>query len=288
MLKLAVDNEIQDVDLIKGFTRELLIRQGLKRNTIYNHEKIVRKAVQTFGTHQPAHEQVEDYVAAMYEAEPPYSYAHIVNTIRSLIRYMRYIGNPIEIGYPKKPKNTIKDPLTEAEVAVIIAAAKNIREKAMLTFLAYSGLRNEELCNVRVKDVEFGPNRLHVHQGKGAKDRNIPISGECTTVLLQYLSEFKREGDDFLFTTLHGNRRYTPWSLRLLVRTVVGRTNIKKRVYPHLFRHSLATNLIGRGASPITVQGQLGHAYIETTMTYIKSSNKRLVAEYNTFAPSYT
>lgn len=288
MLKLAVKNEFQDVDLVKGFTRELLLRQGLKKNTRYNHEKIVQKALRTFGTQQPSREQVEDYIAAMYEAEPPYSYAHIVNTIRSLVRYMSYLGDPIEIGYPKKPKNTIKDPMTEGEVAVIIAATKNIREKAILTLLAYSGVRNEELCSVKVKDIDFGDNRLHVHLGKGSKDRNIPIRGECTKVLLQYLSEFPRQDENYLFTTLYGNRRYKPHALRQLVNTVVDRTNIEKDIWPHLFRHSLATNMIARGASPLTVQKQLGHAYIETTMGYVHSNDQRHASEYNVYAPSYT
>lgn len=285
MLRLAVDNEIYDTDLVKSFCRSLMIRDGLKKNTIYNAEKIVRRAVAEFGTQRPSHEQVEDYIAGMYADE--YSYAHIVNTIRHLRRYMKFLGNPIDIGYPKKPKHTVKDTLTEAEVAVIIAASKNTTEKAILTLLAYSGIRNEELCNVRVRDVDFGNNMLHVHLGKGSKDRNIPISGECTTVLLRYLADHRRDHDSFLFSTHDQKRKLSTWALRLLVNTVVGRTSIEKRVYPHLFRHSLATNMIARGASVLTVQGQLGHAFIETTMIYIRSSDKRLVSEYNVFAPSY-
>ena len=286
MLKLAIQNEHRETDSVVSFCRHLLIRKGLKKNTIYNNEKIVLKAIRSFGTDRPSHGQVEDYVAQMYELE--YSYAHIVNTIRSLKRYMDFLGNPIEMGYPKKPKRTVKETLTEAEVAVIIASSKNIREKAMLTLLAYSGLRNEELCNVRVKDVDFGGSMLHVEMGKGSKDRNIPISGECTNVLLQYIAAFPREKNEFLFTTLRKNNQYTTADLRLMVNTIVGRTDIKKPVSPHTFRHSLATNMINRGASPITIQRLLGHAFIETTMIYINSSDKRLVSEYNVYAPSYT
>lgn len=286
MLKLAVDNEFSQTDLVKAFCRQLLIRDGLKHNTIYNAEKIVRKAVREWDTQRPSHEQVEDYIAAMYDAK--YSYAHIVNTIRHLRRYMLFLGNPIEIGYPKKPKHTIKDTLTEAEIAVIIAASKNIRERAILTMLAYSGIRNEELCNLRVKDVDTGGNMLHINLGKGSKDRNIPIAGECTAVLLKYLAAHPRNHESYLFSSHDNKRQFTTWALRLLVNTVVGRTSIEKRVYPHLFRHSLATNMIARGASVLTIQGQLGHAFIETTMIYIRSSDKRLVSEYNVFAPSYT
>lgn len=55
----------------------------------------------------------------------------------------------------------------------------------------------------------------------------------------------------------------------------------------YLLRHSLATNLIERGASLITVKEQLGHAFIETTMIYVTSRFKRIMLEYNNFAPSY-
>lgn len=287
MLALAVDNENgKDRDMVLAFCRTLMIRHGLKKNSIYNAEKILRRSIRIMGTQHPPHYLVEDLIASMYSDN--YSYAHIVNTIRTVRRYMAFIGDPIEIGYPTRPKRTLKDTLTEAEVAVIIASAKNIREKSILTLLAYSGIRNNELCNVRVKDVDCGHNALHVELGKGAKDRNIPISGECTRMIMRYMAEYPREQDEFLFTTMRKNTQFTPWALRLLVNTVVGRTGIKKRVHPHLFRHSLASNMIARGASPITIQGILGHAFIETTMIYIRTKDKYLDAAYRVYAPSYT
>jgi len=286
MLKLAVDNEFNQTDLVKAWCRKLMIKDGLKKNTIYNREKIIRKAIRAYGTQQPDHEQVEDYIAAMYSAE--YSYAHITNTIRAHLGYMAFIGNAIDIGYPRKPKQTIKEPLTEGEVAIIIEAARPTRERAMIALLAYSGCRNEELCNTRVKDVDFGANIMHVELGKGSKSRNIPISGECTKLLLQYLADYPRDENAFLFTTLHKNDQYKPHSLRRVVNTVAKRTSIKKRVYPHLFRHSLANNMLQRGASIVTIKGQLGHNHLETTMIYIHSNEKMLIHEYHKHAPSYT
>ena len=286
MLNLAVNNEFGSTDLVRAFCRNLMIRHGLKHNTIYNVEKILRRVLRIIGTQQPPHCLVEDYVASMYEAK--YSYAHIVNTIRAIRRFMDFIGDPIEIGYPKRPKRTIKDTLTEAEVAIIIAACRTVREEAILVLLAYSGVRNEELCNVRLKHIDFGANRMHVDMGKGSKDRNIPISGECTKVLLRYLAVYPRQPNEYLFATARGNRPFRPHALRLMVTTIVKRTGINKRVTPHLFRHSLASNMIARGASPIDIQGLLGHSFIETTMIYIRSSDKRLASSYHVYSPSYT
>lgn len=286
MLKLAVDNNYKDTDLVKSFCRQLLIQYGLKPNTIYNYRKLTRRFTRIVDTQRPSHEQVEDFVASLYDAG--YSHAHIVNNIKMLKRYMEFIEDPIQIGYPRKPKQTIKDPLTEAEIAVILAATKDIREKAILSLLAYSGIRNNELCGVKVRDVDFGRNRLHVELGKGLKSRDIPISGECTTILLQYIAEYPRGPESHLFTTLRKNNPYQPHDVRRMLKDVASRTHIKKRVYPHIFRHSLATNMIARGANLLTIKDVLGHAFIDTTMIYARTNPQRVANEYNMYAPSYS
>jgi integrase/recombinase XerD len=62
---------------------------------------------------------------------------------------------------------------------------------------------------------------------------------------------------------------------------------IEKRVFPHLFRHSLATNLLNRGAQLVTVQNVLGHSFIESTMVYAKSFPQRTKTEYDNYCPCY-
>jgi site-specific recombinase XerD len=199
---------------------------------------------------------------------------------------MKFIENPIKLGRPRKPKRIIKKTLTEAEIAILLDATINIREKAILTLLCYSGIRAEELCEIKVEDVDFGNNEIFIH-GKGSKERIVNIKGECTRILLTYIALFPRNNNQYLFTTLRKNVPYTTWALRRLVKTVVCRTKIEKRVYPHLFRHSLATNMIDRGANPRTIQKQFGHAYLETTMIYVESRPKTVKMEYEIFAPSY-
>ena len=77
-------------------------------------------------------------------------------------------------------------------------------------------------------------------------------------------------------------------SVRRLVRRVVARTMIQKRVHPHLFRHSLACNMLTRGASLFAIRDQLGHSDIETTMIYLRSVDSRAAANYEMFCPSYS
>ncbi|MBM4254229.1 MAG: hypothetical protein FJ146_19865 [Deltaproteobacteria bacterium] len=101
--------------------------------------------------------------------------------------YCRQRGFTIRLGRPKKPKRVIKGVLTESEVSRLIQSSKNIREKAMICLMAYSGMRNREICSLRVGDVDLGSNRVTVRAGKNNKDRIINISSECTLVLIDYL-----------------------------------------------------------------------------------------------------
>lgn len=285
-LKLVKPKKEKQIQIrIEDFKNHLLIMKGLGPGTIANHCKIVKKMLIEIGTVRPTLEDIRQRAAWMYSKV--YSYHHIVNTLRGMEAYMEYLGRPIKLGRPRKPKSIPKETLTEAEIAVILAACKNVREKAMLSLLAYSGMRNEELCNLKVKDIDFGNNLVRIIQGKGSKDRCVPITGECVKTVLKYLAEYSRDETEYLFTTLRKNNRYSEWSLRQLVKTVTGRTFIKKRVHPHLFRHSLATNMLMRGANIFTIQQQLGHADIKTTMIYLNPKTNRLLTEYQAFAPSY-
>lgn len=270
---------------LKSFCQHLLVHRGFAQNTIENYRKLIRKLITEIADIRPTHEQISEYVVSIYSRQ--YSYYHIVNTTVAIERYMDFIGDPIKLGRPKKPKRVVKRTLTEAEVAVFIAAAKDIREKAIITLLAYSGIRAAELCNLKLCDVDFGNNEVTINRGKGAKDRIVHIDGECTKVLMAYLAIFARGEGSHLFTTLASGKQYSTWALRRLVKVIAGRTKIDKRIHPHLFRHSLATNLIDRGANVRTVQKQLGHSFLETTMIYVESRPQRVKAEYHTFCPSY-
>jgi len=267
------------------FSRHLLVKRGLAPYTISGYRRVVAKVLKDIGSIRPTHNQIEAYIEAMHKRK--YSFSHIVNTSLAIERYAEYIKHPIQLGRPKKPRRIIPETLTEAEIAVMLAAAKNVRERAIIAMTAYSGIRSKELCNLKVLDVDLGNNSVRVMGGKGIKDRIICISGDCTNVLLKYLAEYPRDRGEYLFTAVVSGGQYSGQALRKLLITLAARAGIKKRVYPHLLRHSLATNLIARGANLLTVKEQLGHAWIDSTMIYISSRFQRIMMEYQNFAPSY-
>jgi site-specific recombinase XerD len=216
-----------------------------------------------------------------------YSYSHIVNTSIAIEHYAKQRGITIKIGRPRKPRRVIKDILTESEVSRIIQSARNLREKAIVCLLAYSGMRNREVCNLMVRELDLGSNRVIVLAGKNKKDRIINISSDCTKVLIEYLKSYTRSENDFLFTTLSRRNQLTPGDLRKILRTVAARQLGTRRVYPHLLRHSLATNLLNRGASLITIKDQLGHVFYESSLVYVNSTAFRNRSEYEYYKPAY-
>ena len=270
---------------VYGFEQFLLVRKGLQPLTIIGYLGSVKKFIESIGTHYPTHHQVEEYVARYFRGG--YSYSHITNTSLALERWMEYIQDPIRLGRQKKPKTIIKDTLSEAEVTKLIFNCNNTREMAMLTLLSYSGVRNHELCNLRVRDVDFGNNRVRVVAGKGRKDGFVCITGAATKILMQYLAECQRPQEQYLFTTLQYGNRLATQDVRKIIRIIAKRSAMKKRVFPQLLRHSLAVNMLMRGAGIYTIKEQLRHSFVETTLGYVNSILYTPKGEYEKFAPSY-
>jgi len=269
---------------LKQWGEWLLVMKGLNQITIKGYQASIRPILKKFKTTSLKKEQIHKYIVNMYKLN--YSYSHIVNTSLAIEWWFKWKGEELKLGRPKKPRTIIKNTMTESEVTKIIATTDNIKEKAIMSVLAYSGIRNQELCNLRVCDVSLGDNHIRIFKGKGKKDRAICISGDCVRILIDYLMKFPRLEDDYLFTTYQGNQ-YTGFSLRKLVKKLSRKAKINKRVYPHLFRHSLATNLLNRGANLVTVQNQLGHVFLESTTIYAKSRPQRIQSEYQIYCPSY-
>ncbi len=270
---------------LEKFRVYLLVRRGLQPYTIVGYQGGVRRFLTKATTLAPTIEQVENYIAQMRQDNS--SYNHVINTSLALERYMEFLGTPLRLGRPKKPRRTIKDTLSEAEIARLIGACKNIRERAILVLLAYSGIRAKELCNLKVSDLNISNQSLYIRWGKGNKDRLACIPSECLCIALEYLAAHPRSTTEPLFSTLRKNNTYTTGDLRKLVKVVAKRMGFTKRVYPHLFRHSLATNMLNRGAAVYTIQQQLGHAYMETTMVYLHPGLRRIRNEYLFYVPNY-
>ena len=270
---------------IKKFEEYLIVDRALGKTTVGGYCRTVSIALRRMRKFCPEQRDVKEHMLWMYKKN--YSYSHLVNTAIALEHYTRFKGDEIKLGRPRKPKPIVQDVLSESEVSRLIQATRNAREKAIVCLLAYSGVRNSELCGLRLRDVNLGDNHITIVGGKNRKDRRVNISAECTKALINYLALHKRAPESFLFTTLKTDAQIAPWLPRKLLHTLAKRAGIGRRVFPHLLRHSLATNLLNRGASLIMIKNQLGHAFIESTMIYATSMPFRTRSEYDYFKPAY-
>lgn len=280
MDKVKLQNQI-----IK-FKNYLMVDLGHCEVTADGYCRSVSISLRRMKKHIPQYKNIKEHISWMYQEK--YSYSHIVNTGLGLEHYTRFkTGAPIRLARPKKPRRIVKDILSEAEVSRIIQSARTIRYRALISLLAYSGLRNQELCNLKLKDVDLGANQVMVFDGKNRKDGVVNIAPECTKLLIEYLRAHPREETDFLFTTLAKNNGLKTGDIRKIVRLASSRAQIGRRIFPHLFRHSLASNLLARGASLMMIQQQLRHSFIESTMIYVFSRPHRNRSEYDFHKPAY-
>lgn len=270
---------------MKRFEEYLMVDRGLAKITASGYCRTVSISLRRMKKFVPRYPNIKEHIGWMYDKK--YSYSHVVNTSLGLEHYTRYKGDAVKLTRPKKPRRLIKDVLTEAEVSRLLLAARTIRAKAMICLLSYSGVRNQELCNLKLEDVDLGGNQITVRDGKNRQDGVINISAECTRVLIEYLREHPREKENFIFTTLVKQNQLTTGDVRKTLRTTALRAKIGRRIFPHLLRHSLATNLLNRGASLMMIQQQLRHRFIESTMIYVISRPVRNRSEYDFHKPAY-
>lgn len=269
---------------LKDFDNFLLLDKALKDNTRNGHLRSISVVLKKLTS--PTNKDFREHILWMYEKK--YSHSHIVNTIKAIEYYSEFQGSPVIIKQPKRPKKLIEHYLTEAEINCMIRNTKNLREKAMITFLAFTGVRNQEFCNVLVKDLDFGNNQVFVRQGKFSKDRRVNMGYKCTNVLVEYIMKYKKKQEDYLFTTIKKSNQYRTSDLRKFINVLATKSKIEKRTFPHIFRHSLATNLILRGADILLVKEQLGHTDIQTTMNYIQRLPIQAIkTQYDYHAPAY-
>ena len=185
--------------------------------------------------------------------------------------------------------------LTEQEVKALLEApdlstAEGLRDRALLEMLYATGMRVSEAVTVKIAGVNLAL-RYVIAFGKGSKERIVPLGSVAVEYLQRYLEEarntFLTEGQTdpgILFLALggHGLTRQRVWEI---IRRYGSLAGIRKKLSPHMLRHSFATHLLDNGADLRSVQEMLGHADISTTQIYTHLTNKRLRAVYEKAHP---
>src|SRR5262247_2647482 len=197
------------------------------------------------------------------------------------VKVLRRRYREIDLVYPKRPER-LPVILSEEEVARLIESASTSYHRVILMTLYGTGLRREELCRLKVTDVDSQRMVIHVRQGKGNKDRDVTLSPRLLEVLRAYWRW--RKPKVYLFPSLYRNRPEQPITSKTIwyaVREAARRAGIKKKVSPHTLRHSWATHLLEHGTDLRTIQVLLGHVDLEATTIYLRLSHPHLQAVNN-------
>lgn len=180
---------------------------------------------------------------------------------------------PVEIERPKNPR-LLPHVLSKGEVKAILEAHQNIKHRAMLSLIYACGLRRSELLNLRPDDVDSARGLLRINQGKGKKDRMVPVSEKIIRLLREYYSSERPKV--YLFEGNKLEQTYSPTSLQEVLKSAVKKAGIKKTVTLHWLRHSYATHLLENGTDLRYIQELLGHKSSKTTEIYTHVSQKSL------------
>ena len=270
--------------MTQAFGQFLCVHYGMQPVTVSGYTKAVKFVEKKVG--ELTYEKAEHYIYDLYNSM--YSYSHKVSQVRALEYWFEFNGHAVKFGRQKKKKSLIKDTLTEGEITGMFLNCENIKQKAILAVLAYSGIRPKEFSKIKRKHINFGTNELFIEDGKENKDGLIYISSDCVNLLVEYLAKYPKQPEDLMFLTCDGERPFNTGCLRKLVHTLAKRAGITKRVYPYILRHSLAVNMINRGCDIFTIKNQLRHVWIQTTLLYLNSLGYGLKNAYEKFRPSYT
>ena len=270
--------------ILKNFEVYLYAKCGLGDTTIANYISTMRRVFPMLGV-RPTPLAVDKYIAKMRKDGA--STSHVANTSIALVRYGAYMGISIHLARPKSSYRMIQGTLTEAEMARFIGAADTIRERSILALLAFSGGRNLETCNLHCSDIDPINSTVTFRATKPGKGHAVRLAAPCLALMVEYLQYRKGNAEDPLFVTARHGHQMQPQDIRKLVRAVAKRAGLQKRVYPHLIRHSLGTNLLLRGTGLLAIQDALGHVFLTTTLRYLHSNPAAKAREYVYNAPAY-
>jgi site-specific recombinase XerD len=170
--------------------------------------------------------------------------------------------------------------LTEEELKALyqaISREDDLKKELMLKLLFYTGVRNEELTNIKVSDVYLTERKILIRQGKGSKDRYVLFKGSFELALKAYIKTNAR--NIYLFESQRCGK-YSTRRIQQIVKEFAEKAGIKKRVYPHLLRHQLFTYLINRGLTRDEIKLISGHGNLKNLEIYTQLSLENVQRKY--------
>lgn len=294
---------------IENYKTYLILEKSLSTNSVEAYLNDIKK-VAKFCEDKKSVKEVEN---ATYDMLKDYltfintvgvtnrTQARSISSIRSFFKFLVFDGilegNPTKLLEAPKIGRKLPNILSVEEVDSILNAVEMYkpegqRNKAIIETLYSCGLRVSELIGVKLSNINFRLGVIKI-EGKGNKERIIPLSKNAKQEIKQYMKVYRdyldiqEEYKDILFL----NKRGTSLSRVMvfnIIKHLADRAGIKKSISPHTFRHSFASHLVSNGADLRAVQDMLGHESILTTEIYTHLDNHYLKETLSKYHPRAT
>jgi len=268
---------------LEKFKTYLITHKQVSPNTAQNYFYSVRKFLRWVATKNPGKSKAMQYYR--YLQDKGYANSTIANIVYALNHYFHFLGKKIRLTPPKRHK---RQPtfLTVEEAQNLVRVIPNLRDRAIVMALLYTGMRVNELCNLDMSDLHLDEQEILVRDTKTYHDRRVIISEKCVAAFQEYLKTLPDADRKAVFMSQKGNR-ISRNRVYAMVKKYGRLAGITKNVTPHVLRHTLATNMITHGASVIEVKDQLGHQRLETTLQYVHLQVDQRKKLYQKHCPNF-
>ncbi|MBZ9730480.1 site-specific integrase [Salegentibacter sp. JZCK2] len=211
-------------------------------------------------------EDIRMYLQKLIRDDFSHSYINqAINAIKFYYEVVLEMPNRFYAIERPRPIEKLPKVLAKEEIMAIIENTNNIKHRCIVGLLYSAGLRRKELLNLKLEDIDSKRMVIKVSAGKGNKDRFTILSEKLLRDLRKYFLEWRPT--KFLFEG-PGRKSYSGESVSCIVKNAAKKANIKKRVTPHMLRHSFATHLLESGTDLRYIQVLLGHRSTKTTEIY--------------------
>lgn len=288
---------------LESFVDYLKVEKGLARNSVYSYSEDLKKytdylkSTKINDPKEVTRKDITDFLFLLRKDISPVSISRVLSTVKNFHRFLlreRITSfDPSDLIETPKVEKKIPLFLTFEQVIKILKTPnlkkpQGIRNRAILELMYATGLRVSELVMLKLSDINLDVGFIKC-KGKGSKERIVPLGKASEHFLQKYLNETRGKllgGKVCLFLFLaQGGRPLSRQSVWKMIKKVVRKAGIKKKVSPHVLRHSFATHLLEGGADLRSVQEMLGHVSITTTQIYTHVNQTRLKKIHRQFHP---
>ena len=283
---------------IKEFITYIKLEKKLSNNTIINYELDLNSYIKYIKEHNIKSlnnitlENINDYLQELSKDKMnPRSIRRHITTIKEFHKYLmkfKKVNKNVSINIDtikitKKLPIIIEHEDMNKILDVNLDNPFHYRDKAMLELMYGSGLRVSELVNLTIYNIDF-QNKLILIEGKGNKERIVPMSDYSYDALKNYLNirnQLLKPGkiEEKLFLNNHGTG-ITRHGFNYILKNILNEKNINNKITPHSLRHTFATDLLNNGADLRSIQELLGHSDLTTTRIYTHVINSKLKEDY--------